>query len=100
MRWPGELADIELGGLANREYLHELKDQEVIVIDAPLGALVELPIICGLRRAAYHGDECPTCRAEREEATRVIEDTLRQDREEQQRLSGMWISGGGARQGT
>ena len=46
----------------------------------------ELPIICALCRTPYEGDECPTCRTEREDAKRLIEDRLRQDREEKDRL--------------
>jgi hypothetical protein len=66
VRYRGELGEIELGGLDNREYLHELRDQEVKVIGAPLDPVEALRIICGLRRAAYHGDVEPTSRAERE----------------------------------
>ena len=46
----------------------------------------ELCIICGLCRMTYEGDECPTCRQEREDAKRVIEERLRTDREEKDRL--------------
>jgi len=51
-----------------------LKDQEVVLIVAPLGPMAELPIIRGLCGTAYDGDECPTCRTEREDAGRLIGD--------------------------
>jgi len=68
------------------EYLYELKDQEVVVIVAPLFPVQELPVFCGLCGTRYDGEECPTCRAEREDAKRVIEERLRGDREEKDRL--------------
>jgi len=86
VRYPGELGDIELGGVDIGEYLYELKDQEVMLVIAPLGPGAELPIICGLSRTPYKDDECPTCRVEREDAKRVIEERLHHDREEKDRL--------------
>ena len=53
---------------------------------APLGPVEELPIICGLCGTPYVDDECPTCRTEREDAKRLIERRLREDREEKDRL--------------
>lgn len=75
VRHRGELGQIGLADLGNREHLHEVKEQEVMLISAALGPGEELRAVCGLRRTPYHGDECPSCRAEREEATRVIENT-------------------------
>jgi len=46
----------------------------------------EMPTFCGLWGARYDADACPTCRAERGEAKRLIEDRLRQDRGEKDRL--------------
>lgn len=86
MRYPGRLGDIDVGGVDIGEYLYELKDQEVVVIVAPLFPMQELPVFCGLCGTRYDGDECPTCRAEREETKREIEERLRQDREEKERL--------------
>jgi hypothetical protein len=51
MRYRGELGEIELAELDNREHLHEVKDQEVMLISAALGPGQELRIICGLRTA-------------------------------------------------
>ena len=45
-----------------------------------------MPVFCGLCGTRYDGEECPTCRAEREEARRVIEERLRRDSEEKDRL--------------
>ena len=86
VRYPSESGDIQVGGVDIGEYLYELKGQEVMLIIAPLGTTEELPLICGLCRTPYEGDECPTCRAEREDAKRVIEERLRRDREEKDRL--------------
>ena len=36
--------------------------------------------------APYDGDECPACKTEREDAKRWIEERLRQDREDKDRL--------------
>ena len=40
----------------------------------------------GLSGTPCYREECPECKAEREEAKRVIEDRLRKDREEKDRL--------------
>ena len=68
------------------EYLYELKGQEVMLIIAPVGPVEELPTLCGLCRTPYEGDECPVCRQEREDAKRVIEERLGEDRDEKDRL--------------
>lgn len=47
----GELGEIELAELDNRQHLHEVKDQEVMLISAALGPGEELRNVCGLRRA-------------------------------------------------
>ena len=86
VRYPSNTGDIEVGGVDIGEYLYELKGQEVMVIIAPLGPVQELPLICGLCRTPYDGEECPTCKAEKEAAKRVIQERLRQDREEKDRL--------------
>ncbi len=86
MRYPSESGGIELGGVDIGEYLYELKDQEVMLIIAPIGPVEELPIICGLCRTPYKDDECPTCKTEREDGKRVIEQRLRHDREQKDRL--------------
>jgi len=66
------------------EHLCELKEQEVVVIVAPLNPVQKMPTACGLCRTAYSQDECRTCRADREEEKRVIEERLCRDREEPQ----------------
>jgi len=57
-----------------------------MLVIAPVGPVEELPIICGLCRTPYRDDECPTCRTDREDAKRVIEERLRRDREEKHKL--------------
>jgi hypothetical protein len=86
VRYPGKLGGTDVGGVDIGEYLYELKDQEVMLVTAPIGPVEELPIICGLCKTPYDGDECPTCASEREDAKRVIEERLRQDREEKDRV--------------
>jgi hypothetical protein len=39
-------------------------------------------VICGLCTTPYDGDECPTCREEREGTKRVIGERARRDEEE------------------
>jgi len=75
---------VELGCVGLEEYLYEQKDQEVVVIVAPLNLMQKMPTACGLCRTAYSQDECRTCRADREEEKRVIEERLCRDREEPQ----------------
>ena len=86
VRYPSDTGDIGVGEIDLSEYPFELKDQEVLVIIAPIGPVEEPPVICGLCRTPYEGDECPACRTEREDAKRVIEERLRRDREEKDRL--------------
>jgi len=43
--------------------------------------------LCGPFDTQYDGLKCPTCRSEREEAKRVIERSLGQDRLEKDRLT-------------
>jgi len=86
VRYPSEMGDIEVGGVDIGEYLYELKGQEVVLVKAPIGPVEELPIICGLCATPYSDDECPTCRVEREDARRVIEERLRHDRDEKDGL--------------
>ena len=84
--YPGGDGGLEVGEVDIDELLYELRDQEVMVIVAALGPVEEPPIICGLCGTPYDGKECPTCKAEREAAKRLIEERLRQDREEKDRL--------------
>jgi hypothetical protein len=68
--------------------LYELRGQEVVLVVAPLGPVEELPIMRGLGGTPYTDDGCPTCRTEREDAKKVIEERLRREREETDRLIG------------
>ena len=86
VRYPSEMGDIAVGDVDIGEYLYELKDQEVMLIIAPLGPVEELPVICGLCRTPYTDDQCPTCKTEREDAKRLIQRRLREDRENKDRL--------------
>jgi len=73
VRYPGREGGFDIGDVDLEEVLWELKDQEVILILAPLFPVEELPTICGLCRTPYEGDECPTCRAERELAKTLFD---------------------------
>ena len=84
--YPGTDRGLGVGEVDIDELLYELRHQEVMVIVAPLGRVEEPPMICGLCWTPYEGEECPTCEAGRESAKRVIEERLRQDREEKDRL--------------
>jgi hypothetical protein len=98
VRYPSESGGIEVGGVDLGDYFYELKDQEVMLVIAPIGPVQELPIICGLYRTPYEGDGCPTCRQEREDAKRVIEERLRAHRDEKDRLVRdveKWLGGEG-----
>lgn len=46
------------------------------------------PLISGLCGTPYKGDECPTCKAEAEDAKEVIKQRLHQHREEKDRPIG------------
>ncbi len=59
-----------------------------MLVIVPIGPAEEPPVICGLCRTPYKDDECPTCRTEREDAKGVIEERLRRDREQKDRLIG------------
>ena len=89
VRYPSEMGDIPVGGVDIGEYPHDLKDQEAMLVIAPLGPVEELSLICGLCRTPYQDDECPTCRTEREDARGGIEERLRKDREEKDTLIGV-----------
>lgn len=81
VRCPAHGGGLDIGDLDIEELLRELKDQEVLVIIAPLGLAQELRSICGLCGMPYEGGECPVCKAEREKAKRVVEERLLFDEE-------------------
>lgn len=69
-------------------YPGHLADIEVMLVVSPVGPVEELPMICGLCGTPYQGNERPTCKTERQDAGRVIEERLRKHREEKDRLIG------------
>jgi hypothetical protein len=94
VHYSSEAGDIEVGGVDIGEYPYELRGQQVMRIVAPLGPVEELPVICGLCGTPYEGDECPTCRQEREDAKRLIGGESSEDRHEKGLLIGdteMWL---------
>jgi hypothetical protein len=81
VRYPGGAGGLSIGDLIIDEPLCELKDQEVLVIVAPLRPRHELGTVCRLCRTPYDGAKCPACNAGREEAKRVVEERLLFDEE-------------------
>jgi hypothetical protein len=84
--YPGREGGFDMGDVDLETVLWDLKDQELVMIIAPLGPVEERAVICGLCGTPYEGKECPACKTERETAKRVIEDRLGQDREEKDRV--------------
>lgn len=78
LTYPSENGGFALGELELDEYLYELRGQELMLIVVRLCEAPKIPTICGLCMTPYTGDECPTCREEREEAKRVIGKRLRE----------------------
>ncbi len=81
VRYPGHEGGLHAGDVDNERPLCELKDQEVLVIVAPLRSTQKVPTICGLCGTPYEGGQCPACKAEREEAKRLVEERLLFDQE-------------------
>ena len=86
VRYPGREGGFDVGDFEIEELLYKLNNQKVVLIIAPLGPIEELPVICGLCGTPYEGDECPTCKAEREEARKFVQERLRRDGEEKNGL--------------
>ena len=81
VRYPGREGGLDVGDVEIEGPLCALKDQEVLVIVAPLRPVQKAPAICGQCGTRYEGGECPACSAEREEAKRVVEERLLFDQE-------------------
>jgi hypothetical protein len=67
---------LHVGDVEIDELLHEMAAQEVLVIIAPLGVPPEERILCPWCRRTCQGGQCPECRAEQEEAKRVVQERL------------------------
>ena len=76
VRYPGHHGSLDVGDVDIEELLCELKDQEVLLIIAPLRPVQRLATICGLCGTPYRGGQCPVCQAEREQAKRSAEESL------------------------
>lgn len=81
VHYPGCGDGLDVGDVDIERTLRELKDQEVLVIVAPLHSPRKVPAICCLCGTPYEGGQCPACKAEREEAKRVVEERLLFDQE-------------------
>lgn len=60
VRYRGREGGFDIRDVDLEEVQWELKDQEVILITARLGAAEELPVTCGLCGTPYDADGCPT----------------------------------------
>ena len=67
---------LHVGDVDVEELLYELKNQEVLVIVAPLRPAHMVATVCGVCKMPYEGGECPLCEAEQEEAKRAAEESL------------------------
>ena len=67
VHYPGRGGGLDVGGMDIEQPLYKLKDQEVLVIVAPLPPAQEVSTICVVCGTPCQGGECATCRAEREE---------------------------------
>ncbi len=67
---------LHVGDVEIDELLHEMAAEEVLVIVAPLGVAREPRSICRACGRAYLGSHSPVCKAEEEEAKRVLQERL------------------------
>jgi len=81
VRYPGRKGSLDVGGVDIEGPLCGLKDEEVLVIVAPLRGAHKVASICRLCGTPYQGGECPACKAERKEAKRDVEERLLFDKE-------------------
>lgn len=63
-----------------------VEHQEVVMSVAPLGSVEESPTICGLCRTRYEERELSECKAKREQAKRIVQQGLRRERRQRNRL--------------
>jgi hypothetical protein len=74
--YPGHNGSLDVGDLDIGQLLHGLKDQEVLVIIAPLRPVQGPAIVCSLCGTPHQAGECPLPQADREETKRVAEESL------------------------
>ncbi|NIN69097.1 MAG: hypothetical protein GTO63_31305 [Anaerolineae bacterium] len=76
VRYPGRNGGVEVGGVAIERTLRELRDQEVLLIVAPLDSAQKPSAICELCGNPHEEAECLARKAKREEAERAAEERL------------------------
>jgi len=76
VRYPGRGEGLDVGDVGIERTLRELKDQEVLLIVAPLDSAQKPSTICELCGNPREEGECPACKAKREEAERAAEERL------------------------
>jgi hypothetical protein len=76
VRYAAPEGTLHVGDVEIEELLHEMAAEEVLVIVAPVGPTPGERSLCPKSHRAYEGDECPQCKAEGEEAKRVLQERL------------------------
>jgi len=74
--YAAQVGSVHVGDVEIDELLQEMAAQEVLVIVAPVGLAREPRLLCPACRRAHQEGECSVCRAEEEEAKRVIQERL------------------------
>ncbi len=81
VRYPGRRGGVDVGEVNIEEPLCGLKDQEVLIIVAPLNPAQEISTVCGSCGMPYERGECPACKTKSEETKRAAEEGLLFDEE-------------------
>jgi hypothetical protein len=76
VRYAAAEGSLRVGEVEIDELLHEMAAEEVLLIVAPVGPTPGERSLCPKSHRAYEGDECPQCKAEGEEAKRVLQERL------------------------
>jgi hypothetical protein len=76
IRYAAAERSLQVGDVEIDELLHEIATEEVLLIVAPVGPAPDERSVCPLCHRTYQEDECPHCRAEREEAKRALQERL------------------------
>jgi hypothetical protein len=76
VRYAAPEGTLHVGDVEIEELLHEMAAEEVLVIVAPLRVTPEPRSICRACGRAHLGSHSPVCKAEEEEAKRVLQERL------------------------
>jgi hypothetical protein len=81
VHYPGRNGGLDVGDVDIEGPLCQLKDQEVLLIVAPVRPVQQVRTTCRLCGTLCERGECPSCKAKREEAKRAAEERLLFDEE-------------------